>query len=95
MPTGTCNIWPPNKKLVQIANISATDSGSGLAPGSLTINVKSNEPVNPGDIVINGGVVQVVADRLGNGSGRVYTVTASAADLAGNFKRCGPSTHVI
>jgi len=84
MPATHCSIWPPNHKLVQIAAITATDTGAGLAPGTLSVSVTSNETVRPGDIVITNGVVQVVADRLGNGNGRVYTVAAWALDLAGN-----------
>ena len=84
MPVAPCTIWPPNHKLVQIAAITATDIGAGLAPGSPSVSVASNEPVQPGDIVITNGVVQVAADRLGNGNGRVYTVVARASDLAGN-----------
>ena len=83
MPVAQCSIWPPNHKLVQIAAVTATDSGSGVAPGSLSVRVTSNEPVAPGDFVIANGVVQVVADRLGDGNGRVYTVVAQAADVAG------------
>jgi len=41
------------------------------------------------DIVITpnatgGFVVQLRADRLGSGNGRVYTLNATASDLAGN-----------
>ena len=36
------------------------------------------------DVVITSNVVQVRAERAGTGSGRVYTITASASDLAGN-----------
>src|SRR5207249_1464219 len=84
MPIGPCLIWPPNKKLVQIADVNATDTGSGVA-GPAQFTVTSNEPVNPGDIVITGNVVQVVADRLGNGNDRVYRVQSWMEDLAGNY----------
>jgi hypothetical protein len=84
MPAVGCSIWSPDKKLVQIANVSASDAGSRLAPNSLTVTVTSNEPVDPGDIGVTNGVVQVIADRLGTGSGRVYTTQARASDLAGN-----------
>jgi hypothetical protein len=35
--------------------------------------------------VISGGTVQVRAERVGSGGGRVYTITATASDLAGNI----------
>jgi hypothetical protein len=85
MPVVGCSIWPPDKKLVQIANVSTSDALSGLASNSLTVTVISNEPVDLGDIVVSNGVVKVIADRLGTGNGRIYTVQAKASDLAGNL----------
>jgi hypothetical protein len=86
LPAPGCSIWPPDKKLVQIANVTATDALSGLPAGALSVTVTSNEPTKPGDIVVSGGVVRVVADRAGSGNGRVYTVTATATDRAGNVQ---------
>jgi len=82
MPAPGCTIWPPNHKLVQVATVSATDVLSGLAPGSFAVTGTSNDPAN-GQIVITGGPnqfnVQLRADK-----GLIYTLTASASDLAGN-----------
>ena len=86
---GACTLWPPNHKLVQVATVTASGGGSGLA--SLTISGSSNEPENglgdgdtAPDIVITGGNVQLRAERSGTGTGRVYTLTAAASDIAGN-----------
>lgn len=91
MPAPGCTLWPPNHQLVNVANVSATDGLSGMAPESLRVTATSNEPVNAAgsghttpDIVINGGSVQVRAERSGSGAGRVYTIQATAADVAGN-----------
>ena len=84
MPEALCTIWPPNNKLVQIATVKAADSRSGMASGSFVVEVDSNEPVSSSDIVIKDGVVQVRAQRSGKDSGRVYTVTSKASDIAGN-----------
>ncbi len=84
---GSCSVWPPDKKMVTVATVTAADpNGSGLLAGSLTVIGASNEPQSPNDpdIVILGGVIQVRADRLGKGNGRIYTFTATASDLAGN-----------
>jgi len=81
MPALSCTVWSPNKRLVQIADIRATGP---IAANSLVVEVTANEPVNASDIVITGGVVQVRADRNANGKGRIYTIVARAADLAGN-----------
>ena len=91
MPAAGCTVWPPNHKLVRVAVVAASDALSGLAPGSFTVTGTSNEPIDPSDpaIVITpngsgGFVVQLQADRLGTGNGRVYALTAAASDLAGN-----------
>jgi hypothetical protein len=92
MPAQACSLWPPNGKLVQVSTVTAADALSGLASGSFQITGTSNEPSsdpNNAEIVItpngSGGYgVYLQAARLGTGSGRVYTLTATASDLAGN-----------
>jgi hypothetical protein len=91
MPPAGCTLWPPNGKFVQVADVKASDALSGLAPGSFGVTATSNEPSDPAtsDIAITpdgsgGFTVQLRADRLGTGNGRVYTLTATAKDLAGN-----------
>jgi hypothetical protein len=89
MPEARTTLWPPNGKLVQVAVISASDVETGVA--SFDVTATSSEPsgpVNP-DIVITGTgiqprVVNLRAERLGTGPCRVYTITATATDGAGN-----------
>jgi hypothetical protein len=94
MPAAGCMLWPPNHKFVQVATVTAADALSGLAPGSFRVTGASNEPIastdpmSP-DIIITQTApstftVQLRAERLGTGTGRVYTLNASAGDLAGN-----------
>ena len=98
MPEAGTTLWPPNGKLVQVAVISASDVETGVA--SFDVTATSNEPsdpVNP-DIVITGTgiaprVVNLRAERLGTGPGRVYTITATATDGAGN--QANATTTVI
>jgi hypothetical protein len=92
LPPAGCTLWPPNHKLIQVATVAATDTDSGLAPGSFGVTGTSNEPSDPKnpDVVItpngSGGFnVQLRADRLASGSGRIYTLTATAKDLNGNI----------
>jgi hypothetical protein len=90
LPASGCTLWPPNKRLVQVARIGATDALAGLTAFAVT-GTSSEAPSTPGtpDIVITGTglqtrVVQLRADRGGGGPGRVYTLTATATDVAGN-----------
>ena len=92
MPAG-CSLWPPNHKLVTVGTVTATDALSGVAVGSLQVKGTSSEgaggPQSP-DIVITpngtgGFVVQLRAERSGNSIDRVYSLTATVSDLAGNL----------
>ncbi len=82
LPAFGCSIWPPNNKLVQVAMVTAADAESGIAPGSFNVIGTSTDPVN-GQIVITGGPsrfdIKLRADK-----GQIYTLTATASDLAGN-----------
>lgn len=86
----SCVLWQPNGQLLPVATVVATDALSGVVPGALAVTGTSSEPSGPDqDIVVapdsSGGlVVQLRAERLGSGTGRVYTLSASAVDQAGN-----------
>jgi hypothetical protein len=80
----SCAIWPPDNTLVQIATVTASDAGSGVAPESLLVNVSSNESIGGDDILIVGTTVHVRANRSAHGTGRIYTLTAQVSDVAGN-----------
>jgi hypothetical protein len=89
LPATNCTLWPPNHKFVTVATISAADLLSGLA--SFSVTGTSNEPQNANDpdIIITGTglgprTVQLRADRLGTGTGRIYTINTTASDAAGN-----------
>lgn len=82
-------LWPPNGKMVAIsASLNRSDSGSGVASVLLT-SVTSNEPDSvEGDIQARIGspdtTFSVRAERVGGGKGRIYTVTYTITDDAGN-----------
>jgi hypothetical protein len=85
MPAAGCTLWPPDHELVQVANVVASDALSQVAPGSLSIAVACNGgPCAAGDVVVSGGAVQLRAERAGNEPSRVYSIRASARDVAGN-----------
>ncbi len=89
LPAPGTVLWPPDKKMVLVAVVSVSDVLSG--PATFDVSGTSNEPAdvrNP-DILISGSelgprTIELRADRLGSGSGRIYTLRAAATDLAGN-----------
>ena len=90
LPSEGCALWPVNHKLQRVAVLRASDAVSGIARGSFQVNATSNEPMDPSDVSVtedeNGGlVVELRAERSGGSeSGRVYHLTVTAQDLAGN-----------
>ena len=86
---GECVLWPANGAWYHVATVSASDTLSGVAPDSLTVQVDSNESPGADDTAVvpdgHGDFeVWLRAKRAGKGTGRVYSITASAADRAEN-----------
>ncbi|MFK7691364.1 discoidin domain-containing protein [Paenibacillus sp. HJGM_3] len=92
-------LWPANHKMVTVhASVYASDALSGIASWQLT-SIASNEPDNgtddgdTTDDIQNAAfgtpdtVFDLRAERSGQGNGRVYTITYTATDLAGNTKQ--------
>ena len=91
VPASDCTVWPINQQLREVAVVRAEDLVSGVA--SLQVTATSSEPSdsNEPDVVVTsdgagGFVVSLRAERLSKGQGRVYTVTATATDLADNVR---------
>ncbi|GEM_PF-4956041 len=89
LPQVGCTLWPPNHKLTEVATVSASDTLSGMA--TFDVSAGSNEPAgNHGPVTVVAGtalqprIVQLRSERSGQGSGRVYTISATAKDLADN-----------
>jgi len=84
------DLWPPNHKLVDVGiSYTVTDN---CGPVVTTLTVSSNEPLNglgDGDTspdweVVDNHHIRLRAERAGNGPGRIYLVTITATDSAGN-----------
>jgi hypothetical protein len=77
-------LWPPNHKMVNVAvNYNATDNCG--QPACQISSVTSNEPISSSDYaIVDAHHVELSADRLGSGHGRIYTVTIACTDTSGN-----------
>jgi hypothetical protein len=94
------SLWPANHKMSSISTtVNVSDATSGPA-GFKLVSVTSNEPDNglgDGDTVndIQGWSIgtacksgQLRAERSGSGTGRIYTLTYTGYDVAGNGATC-------
>ena len=81
LPAGDCRIWPPDHRLVPIADVVAQDSLSGVAEVRVEAAPEDGEP---GNVRVDDGRVWVRAELAPRGQDRTYTVTATALDRADN-----------
>jgi HYR domain len=85
-------LWPPNHKMVPVSLTAQVNEAVDPAPITLIVSVTSNEPVNgegdgdtEPDWEITGALtLNLRAERQGDGSGRVYTITVESRDFSGN-----------
>lgn len=78
-------MWPPNHKMVPVTIHAATSDNCGGDVDIKITSVSSNEPVDGIDWEITGVLtLNLRAERLGNGTGRIYTVLLTATDASGN-----------
>jgi hypothetical protein len=78
------SLWPPNHKMVAVTVHASAQDACTAAPSCAIQKVTANEPID-GAVEITGPLtVMLRAERLGGGSGRVYTIEISCRDIAGN-----------
>ena len=73
-------LWPPNHKLVHVADISATNALS--VPPRLVVSAEAGG--GAGDVVINGGSVDLRAETDRDRRTRTYRLRVAAVDNARN-----------
>ena len=78
-------LWPPNHKMVNVAiNYNATDNCTAQ-PTCRISRVACNEPISKADYaILDAHHINLVADRLGSGNGRIYTITFTCTDGSNN-----------
>jgi hypothetical protein len=83
------SLWPPDHQMETVTvNYTATDNCSV----NCVLSVTSNEPINglgdgdasPDWIIVDAHHVQLRSERGGLGNGRIYTITVTCSDPAGN-----------
>jgi hypothetical protein len=86
------SLGAPNHKMTSVAIAArVTDNCPGATTWSVT-GISSNEPLNgtgdgdsePDWSIAGAHAVSLRAERAGSGTGRIYTVTITAKDAAGN-----------
>jgi hypothetical protein len=95
-------IWPPNHKMKSIS-VAATVTDDCSATSWKIISISSSEAelghgsghTSPDFVIIGDHAAKVRAERSGNGSGRVYTITIQAVDAAGNISEPATTTVTV
>jgi uncharacterized repeat protein (TIGR01451 family) len=95
------SLWPKNHKMRDVTiNYSATDSCGGV--NCQITDITSNEPVNgtgDGDTApdwefVDEHHVRLRAESAGGSTGRIYTITVTCTDAAGNVTTKTVEVHV-
>jgi 6-phosphogluconolactonase (cycloisomerase 2 family) len=75
------SLWPPNHKFV---DVTIDYTVTNPCPNTCVLTVASNEPpvddTEPEWIVVDAHHVQLQAERLGTGDGRIYTITITCTN---------------
>jgi hypothetical protein len=83
------SLWPPQHQMIPVTvDYTATDNCSVTC----TLSVASNEPINglgdgdmaPDWVIVDAHHLLLRSERSGTGSGRIYTITVTCVDPAGN-----------
>jgi hypothetical protein len=78
-------LWPPNKKMIPVTvSVSASDNCDQNPVCKIT-GITSNESISSSDAQITGNLsASLLAERLGSGTGRTYTLAIQCTDASGN-----------
>jgi hypothetical protein len=80
------SLTPPDGRMVAIKVAVTTPSAQGQPVACKIGSVSCNESVLPGDMVVTGDLtLNLRAQCLGTGKGRIYTITVRCTDPAGSY----------
>ena len=102
------SLWPPNHKMVTVNMTVEVSDNCDADPDIILISASSNEPdedplggdgnttddIQGAEIGTDDDEIALRAERDGEGSGRVYTVTYMAVDSYGNSDRADATVTV-
>jgi hypothetical protein len=87
-------IWPATNKMKKMAvYYTASDNGEDVS-SVLTVSSNDQESTIRDSEVINNHLIRLKASRLSNGEPRIYTITVTSTDAAGNITRRSTSIAV-
>jgi len=99
-------LWPPNHKLRTVVATLTVSDDCDADPAVILVSITSNEPdegtgdgnhpndIQDADFGTDDREFRLRAERSGNGSGRVYTVTYRVEDDHGNFAEASGEVRV-
>jgi len=86
-------LWPPNHQFVDVTiNYTETAPCSTACSLSVTSNEPPVDDKTPEFIVVDAHHVQLRAERLGTGDGRIYTITITCKNAAGTTTKTATVT---
>ncbi len=87
-------IWPATNKMKKISvYYTASDNGENVS-SVLTVSSNDQESTIRDSEVIDNHLIRLKASRLPNGEPRIYTITVTSTDIAGNITRRSTSIAV-
>jgi HYR domain len=80
-------IWPPSGKLKKVAVYYTASDNAEEVNSVLTVKSNDTQSTTRDWEVVNNHLLRLKAARLPNGEPRVYTITVTSSDVAGNTTR--------
>jgi streptogramin lyase len=75
-------LWPPNHKMVPVSLAVAASDGTGIAPFCAITTVSSTVPGETDGVITGPLTVNLRAERLGSGNGRIYMIAVTCTNSA-------------